>query len=371
MNFHSRAHPSALWWPTSRQALLLRAILSNHEIETLECWRRWTVEQSWETIDQESFALVPLLFKRLEGLVDSAELTRYKGTYSLAWYKKSLLFARAKPTIEALVKSGMEPVLLKGAALADNYYEHALRTLSDIDVWVAADKAEKAMGLLEVNGWRRSQDVASVKKQLRLLHGTGFYSADGQFQIDLHWRFLWCANDRAVNDFFRTQTIAATWQGIPVRIFRPEAMFLHVCIHGARAGEYIAWRRSRLPKTLQWIPDCAAILAKAGPNFNWDLVVAYAKVLNAELQMQAAVEYLATHPEIGIPAGAAEKFVTGRVTLLARAHYALTMGPFTWKDCFLAVFLYTAPIWQLHRQLKRLTASASAGPLSTTAAKKS
>jgi hypothetical protein len=304
--------------------LLMRAILSRDPHEVIDSWRRWQAGSDWNTISYQVFMIIPFLYKNLEGKVVDTDLAKYRGAYRYAWYKNNMLFNAIKPVLSRLNEANLDPVLLKGAALAMRYYPTSyLRPVTDADIWIPRDRILEAVDILESQGWKLSGTL-SRNQALKASHAAVFTNAAG-FQIDLHWRFVWCASDVA-NDHFRKETVSALWQGLVVRMFRPESMFLHVCVHGARSGEYFDGNVHSLPRTLQWIIDCAQILSDDKQDFDWNVTIEQSLALNANLQLRYALARLAQHKEIKIPLHAFERLDSLSLSAHAKAHYILTVG---------------------------------------------
>jgi hypothetical protein len=177
--------------------------------------------------------------------------------------------------------------------------------------------------ILEKNGWHIGKKNI-IKNILNTSHASVFTNDKG-FQIDLHRQFTWCAYHRKTNDYFRLQTEVVSWQGIPVKIFKPEAMLLHVCTHGARIGEYPFWGNNVQPRTLQWIIDCDRILKNTGPDFDWNKFIEHSVVLHAHLQARDALAYLKSEIGLEIPKFVFEKMDTLPVAWIDKMHYYLTM----------------------------------------------
>lgn len=87
--------------------------------------------------------------------------------------------------------AGLPMVLLKGAALAGAVYgDPALRSMSDIDIWVRASDMDRAMALMEGLGFSRLEPPRRRPAELQRMAGgeVRFRSADGTLGlVELHW----------------------------------------------------------------------------------------------------------------------------------------------------------------------------------------
>ena len=142
-------------WPTSAQRLLLRAVVLRGA-EALAAWQRWTQAVDLDGLDAGSIRLLPQLYRSLEreGVRDPL-MSRLKGVYRHTWYGNQLRLRDAAVVLGELSRRGIEPMLLKGAALTLLHYrDSGLRPMEDVAV------------LVRTQQWRAGQ---SVYPALRLL----------------------------------------------------------------------------------------------------------------------------------------------------------------------------------------------------------
>lgn len=100
----------------------------------------------------------PLLWRALElaGELDSLGESRGSLAAVVDVHKMEayLLFPRAVATaLRPLTDAGLEPVIMKGPALAVRYPEPGLRPMEDIDLLLPLEQHSEAVGLLEGAGW--------------------------------------------------------------------------------------------------------------------------------------------------------------------------------------------------------------------------
>ncbi len=144
-----------------------------------------------ETLDPESYRLLPLLHSNLRRLgVDEPALVRYGSVYKKTWYRNQLSFQTLATVLRVLHEAGIETLVLKGVALALRYYPHiGLRPMNDFDVLVPTDKMAAALDALRAKGWtpvplpngRRFSPTAAS-----LYHSWGFRNG-ARGELDLHW----------------------------------------------------------------------------------------------------------------------------------------------------------------------------------------
>jgi hypothetical protein len=129
---------------------------------------------------------------------------------------------------------GVEPVLVKGWAIARLYVEPGLRPYGDIDLCVHADQYLTAKALLNTEAGRK-------------------------YRVDLHQGFAKLGNHPWSELYARSQ--CPEIDGVTVRTLGPEDHLRLLCFHFLREG---AWRPL-------WLCDVAVALEARAPDFDWDL----------------------------------------------------------------------------------------------------
>jgi hypothetical protein len=166
-------------------------------------------------------------------------------------YRHLRLAARAhereiKEVISFLREEGIEPVLVKGWAIARRYPDFGLRPYGDIDLCVRPDQFNKAERMLT-----------------RLAGGKGHF-------VDLHDGF---SKLDLVQVKFRSRRGQTLWDELfersrlvdcgaeKVRVLSDEDHLRVLCLHLLRSG---AWR-------LLWLCDVALAVESGGPDFDWGI----------------------------------------------------------------------------------------------------
>jgi Uncharacterised nucleotidyltransferase len=141
------------FWPTRRQEALLRLALAA-KIDVERHWRELEPLEI-ETLEEGTFALLPLVHRRLEQAgVDDARLPRLAGTYRSTWVRNQLQLDRLPSVLEALAGAAIEPLVVGGAAVASRYYEQlGLRPILQLELMVAPADATRAGSVLSQHGW--------------------------------------------------------------------------------------------------------------------------------------------------------------------------------------------------------------------------
>lgn len=225
--------------------------------------------------------LLPLLHRAVsqQDLPAPREVKTYLRTAALRDELRYENFRKtARLALQALVAAGVEPVALKGAALAESYYPHpSLRHSHDLDLLVRESDFGRATECLERAGWRRRSTIAAARHHHRsLVH-------PGGLAVCLHSRLLRLPHLGPRPEEIDAVTIRGDAFGVAVRKFNPQASLAAVC---AQAGCH----PSRI--TLNWISDAFFLLA-GNPAFDWSTCVRYVREWQVSLPAAITVRYLA------------------------------------------------------------------------------
>jgi hypothetical protein len=286
--------------PRPGQAALLRACTCPSD-QFAEHWRVWRALEDIEHLDESSNRLVPLLFRQAEraGLID-AEMGRLRGIYRYQWCRNQLMLSELRRVIAVLQQASIEVILLKGAALIQQYYgDPGLRPMSDLDIMVRPDKFEEAGKILRGLGYAKRVDLNFEKIRFgRLTHAIEFTrSANGKnTEIDLHWTPLHRATWPGAEECFWKYSVPVDFKGVECRTFDATHQLLHVCLHGA------LW--NALPP-FRWVTDAMWILRKDA--IDWHRLVEDANRLNGLQLLQSALNYIFENHDAPIPKSVMKK----------------------------------------------------------------
>lgn len=322
--------------PTREQELLLRAsLLSGGDCRA--AFAEWKTMANLDRVDPGSYRLFPLLYKNLTANdIDDPFLNIFKWVYDVTLENNGKRFAALSRLLVKLDELGMEAALLKGSALAVEYYgDYGLRPMLDADILVPTRRAREAVEILTGLGWSSSitplkgfgdMDALSRlgwKPEVRKLseysdeyftvrHGHDLVNQD-EFTIDLHWHVLHGYNTPDADAPFWEAARRVTVEGAPVFVLDPADQLLQVCAHGMR------WDPT---PPVRWVADAAVILKKEGEGLDWGRLAAAARRHGVVLPVREALRYLKSYPGVAvsedalreldaIPAGRAERFEYG------------------------------------------------------------
>ena len=164
----------------------------------------------------------------------SSATSELQQAYRLHAVQSVLHELEIKEAVELLSANGVEPILVKGWAIAQSYVEPGLRPYGDIDLCVNPDQYPIAKRLVD--------DLAT--SHIRIDLHEGFTRFGDQSWRELHLRSRWLEI-----------------QGVPVRTLAPEDHLRLLCYHFLREG---AWRPL-------WLCDVAVATETRPADFDWNL----------------------------------------------------------------------------------------------------
>lgn len=204
-------------------------------------------------------AQVPADIRRLLPLDRLAARARRRG------YERAL-----SPVMADWNDAGIEPLLLKGAALEATHYGDGMRILNDVDVLVDAADFETAARILERHGFvRHPLHGESADENRQRYSGWVFTKRRSErgdlFIVDLHYRLQPRDSPYALDArAFTERSAPITFAGGCARVPSPEHSVLHYAVQIA----------NDLKLTTQRLADVATLLrgANEGRAFDWTML---------------------------------------------------------------------------------------------------
>jgi len=282
-------------WPTGIQELLLKATLLKGE-EALNAWNEWRAKADIDLIDAGSLRLLPLLHENLKahGVADPL-MERFKGVHRLYWYRNQMLLRTMAGVLKEFQDAGIRTMVLKGAALIQQYYEdYGSRPMSDFDVLVPDAHVLRGVEILRSLGWTSYPEAQTTfsKDSCAVRSACHFVDADGR-ELDLHWRLLNECRYKGADDDFWNETISTNIFGINTCILCPTDQFLYLIIRGPK-WEY--------PSPLRWIADAMMIIDISLPQIDWKRLINQARKRHLIIPVRRSLNYLQRVLNAPIPA---------------------------------------------------------------------
>jgi hypothetical protein len=298
--------------------LLLRAALIEGA-QGVESWERWRKTVDFEAMDEASMRLMPLVSWNQSRIGYRHELTdRLRGLRRYWWIRNQVLMRGLAGVLDKFAAESIDVMALKGVPLAHDYYEDpGLRPMSDFDLLVPTDRADRGVELLLESGeWRINEPVPLFGPDGRVdtgaRPGVGFASNVRDDECDLHWHMLHdCCYDGA-EDSLWSRAVSMTVHERKVLAPDPTDLFMHVCVHGAAFNP--------MPP-IRWIADAATIVRTAGDSMDWNRLAADADERLLSLVMREAVRLLRVVGDVEVPDFAVALLDRARVSAMERHEY--------------------------------------------------
>lgn len=276
--------------PTREETLLLRACLLPDEAGRA-AWRKWQ-EQLGDPIQvlradgQTLKRWLPLLQHSLHSNRVAAARP-FQTLLRAAYLKEQLRCQAIRPIIQETVFSlrgdGIEPIVLRGIALADTVYpDPALRHCHDIDLLVRPMDLE-CLVHSGLTGLRPDRLESGSGGSLIFVHESGL---PVQFHTRL-FRLPYYLNPVGLWDKTSPREIA----GLTALTLPPELSLLHICGHAACSP-------SR--ESLTWVCDSVSLI-RAYPHLDWEIFSQYVVSSRLALPVSLMLNYLAGELDARIP----------------------------------------------------------------------
>jgi len=216
--------------------------------------RRAVEVLDWELLREQavSLGLAPLLHRnltdpRLERVAPERFLAHLARASHLSAYLALHRRQQLGKILDLLKDRGIEPVLLKGAALSCLVYDDpTLRTMNDLDLLVAAREIPIAVAALSSLSYqplyRPAHADPSVREAFygRHHHATPLMEPKGRAVVELH-RDIVTMGDAGRYDVERIRARARRVQieGRPALVPSPADLVLHTCLHLSYADRFV------------------------------------------------------------------------------------------------------------------------------------
>ena len=320
--------PDGGCWPTMEQELLLRASLLEGR-DAFDAWKEWESKVDIDLIDQGSRRLLPMLFRNLRAQgVENSVVDKLKGMYRLTWYKNQMLFQRMATLLRLFHDSGIQTMIMKGAALVLLHYKDlGQRPMDDFDVLIRKEHVLPAIDMLTELGWKPitefgwKPDLESLKANPEMLlsvrHAIAFMDA-AERHFDLHWHVLIeCRYNHADDDYWDSAKIIDL-HGIPTHVLNPTDQLFHICVHGA------FWHS--VP-TFRWVADAMMVLKTAESDIDWDRLTSHAQKRRLILPLRNALAYLRYSLDAPVPSAVLQSMQKMAVSRIEHLEYRIKSRP--------------------------------------------
>lgn len=225
--------------PTQLDLLLTATLASGAAAH--DAWAAWyaSVGSTLDEVDHAAARLLPQTYANLVGDGDGAGMPAIlAGIARHAWVRNQLLLRGAAAELVALRALGVTTMVLKGAAAIATFGgSWTRRRLGDVDVLVAPESLDAAVGSLVSRGWIPEGRVGPATVRTRMVtrrHGWGFVQPEpgaAPLALDLHWHALIeSLGDRADARLW-AGAVTVDLVGVETLAPAPTDLLFHLCAH--------------------------------------------------------------------------------------------------------------------------------------------
>jgi hypothetical protein len=270
--------------------MLLRACLAPDPDVAYESFKVWRNDASIDSVDQDAYLLLPLLWRRMEALrIDDPVRATAKGLYRRTWYANQLALGDLSALIDQLAAAGVPAVVAGGLPLALRAYgDLGVRQMDDTIIAVQPAHAAAATDVVlslgavvrasSVGNARESRlpacgaadgglrDRAPPKKGfIHTRQSHAFRMARGG-EFELHWPIA--LEHGEADDSLWSTTQVERVHGADIRVLNPPDHLISLLAQGPLVRP--------LPVT-RWAADAVTLIRSEGNTFDWNRLVERAR----------------------------------------------------------------------------------------------
>lgn len=209
-----------------------------------------------------------LIRRRIADRVPGAALAALAKSARAAACRFAIQLDSLRAVLAVLRRNGIDPVLLKGVALALTLYDQpALRPMQDIDLLVEEEEVDRALSGLREIGFRGISSERSDAFYATHHHARPMIRTGGQVIVEIH-RGLVPPEDGLKLDPgpFIERAVRIERHGERFRTLEREDQILHLGLHLSYADRFIGRLRDLL--------DLHAVIDQEGRPLEWGLILA-------------------------------------------------------------------------------------------------
>jgi hypothetical protein len=193
---------------------------------------------NWKFIAEaaRSYNIPQLLYYNLRGLpgrslIPVALMKDFRKAYHDTVARNMYLCAELRSMLDMFSRKGLEPIVLKGAALAGVAYpDIGLRHMVDIDLLVKKDELGVADNVMTDLGYWRAHGSGSRRHKGHNFHLPAYRHSLKPVIVEVHWNISASTCDTAINKWW-TRAVRKNLMGHPILVPSPEDMLIHLSLH--------------------------------------------------------------------------------------------------------------------------------------------
>jgi hypothetical protein len=266
-------------------------------------------EVPWERViaSASRLGLAPLLYRNLSRSqfreqVPPAVMASLARSAHAAACQMTLQIEALRSIVEALRAEGIDPVLLKGAAIALTLYDQpSLRMMQDIDLLVPADRVSVAIKSLERHGYRSAVTDRGADFYLSHHHATPMVSRGGRVVVEIHRGLIpGEAGLRLDPAPFIERAIRLGSADSSYRVLSPEDQILHACLHLSYCDRFVGKLRDLM--------DLHALVEARSGKLEWGRMLEAAGALEVARSLYSTLDLSRRLLGTSVPAEAMNEF---------------------------------------------------------------
>ena len=273
---------------TPKQVLLLKAALfKGNDAQT--AWNEWKSVESLDFIDEESYVLLPQVYKNLLSRgIESRELNKLKGIYRHTWCKNTILIEQVIPLLQRLKEVGIPTLILNRASLITAYANDiGLMPLTRVDIAIQKEHSGEVVKWFHQLGW--SSWEMEPEKTLSTRGRILLKGAKGEF-CQIHSQILETYINPRADQYFWKHVSQSQWSNFTISNLNPNAYLLKSVIDGAESDSGIS---------PIWVTEVYRLLSLTQPKVDWEEVLDQVQRLSLTIpfkrHVQQAVDVVDLH----------------------------------------------------------------------------
>lgn len=174
--------------------IFMQGLLTSHAGEAERCFRTWAHAVDMGDVDPRAVRLMPAFeaaLKRHELPVPfPSHLKKFERYW---WLNQKWLERSTQPAVAKLLEAGISVVALKGLSVCNAIERPAIRTMSDIDLWVPESETAQAVDIMKWQGFEVMEEfapdwTANPTRFCNTHHALPMRNKELKMEVDLHWR---------------------------------------------------------------------------------------------------------------------------------------------------------------------------------------
>ncbi len=256
----------------------------------------------WECVRAaaSSLGLAPLVFRNLSRLdsqsrVPPAVLAALARSAHASGCQMAIQLGAVDAILAALRREGLDPILLKGAALALTLYDQpAMRSMQDIDLLVEEGQVDTALSVLSRLGFRALTSGRSPAFYAAHHHAVPMIAHGGRLIVEIHRGLVPPEEGLHLDPArFMNRAVRVEARGSSYRVLAREDQILHACLHLSYCDRFVGRVRDLM--------DVHALVDHAPEEVDWGRIVESAQLTEVARSLYSSLDLARRLLGTGVP----------------------------------------------------------------------